>query len=461
MALCFCDEEVTTPTHSGAIVPDAPIVASFVTLLQEFSACFTSPSMASFVTLMAGWVLDLRRHTVTETIRAAGAVGRKHISSYHRFFSRARWTTDEVGLTLAALIIDGLPPAGVVRLVVDDTLGRHTGKRISGASMHRDPLLSTGRRPFFHWGHVWVVLAIELELFGKSWALPVLFRLHRSEKRCKAEKKPYGKLTEQARELVELLVKRYPQRRFELIGDAAYTNASLIKARPSNLTLIGRGRLDAALYAPAPRRRPGQMGRSRVRGKRLASPAWWAARKKTRWQKLVVTVYGRTVTVRVWVIDALWYVAAGSEVVRLVVVRDFPGHEKDDVFVCTDPKLSPRRIIESFSCSLEVTFHEAKGKLGFEDPQNRTERAVERTAPLALVSYSLTVLWFVQFGQRTRAARLPTLPWYTHKAGTTFSDMLATLRRASWRERLFDPASSPSDLRKRLRPLVDYVASAA
>ena len=253
---------------------DTPIVASFATLLQVFSGCFTAPSMASFVTLMAGWVLDLRRHTVTGVIRAAGAVvGHKHISSYHRFFSRARWTTDEVGLTLAALIIERLAPEGVIRLVVDDTLGRHTGKRISGASMHRDPLLSTGRRPFFHWGHVWVVLAIEVELLGKSWALPVLFRLHRSQKRCKAEKKPYAKLTQQARELAELLVKRYPERRFELIGDAAYTNAALIQARPANLTLIGRGRLDAALYASAPRRRPGQKGRSRVRGKRLASPA--------------------------------------------------------------------------------------------------------------------------------------------------------------------------------------------
>jgi SRSO17 transposase len=107
--------------------------------------------MGSFVTLMSGWVLDLRRHTVTEVIRAAGAVGRKHISSYHRFFSRARWTTDEVGLTLADLVVRRLAPRGVIRLVVDDTLGRHTGKRISGASMHRDPLLSTGRRPFFHW----------------------------------------------------------------------------------------------------------------------------------------------------------------------------------------------------------------------------------------------------------------------------------------------------------------------
>lgn len=133
--------------------------------------------------------------------------------------------------------------------------------------MHRDPLLSTGRRPFFRWGHVWVVLAIEVMLFDKSWALPVLFRLHRSEKRCKAEKKAYSKLTEQARELVELLAKRYPDRRFELLGDAAYTNATLIKSRPSNVTLIGRGRLDAALYAPAPTRRRGQMGRSRVRGK--------------------------------------------------------------------------------------------------------------------------------------------------------------------------------------------------
>ncbi len=142
-----------------------------------------------------------------------GLVGHKHISSYHRFFSRARWTTDEVGLTLAALSIQRLATQGVIRLVVDDTLGRHTGKCIAATSMHRDPLLSTGRRPFFHWGHVWVVLAIEVTLFDKSWALPVLFRLHRREKRCKAEKKQFQKLTEQAQELVELLAKRYLERR--------------------------------------------------------------------------------------------------------------------------------------------------------------------------------------------------------------------------------------------------------
>ena len=127
-------------------MPDALIVPTFVSLLQAFSGCFTSPSFESFVTLMTGWVLDLRRHTVTEVVRAAGAVGHKHISSYHRFFSRARWTTDAVGLKLTALVIERLAASGVIRLVVDDTLGRHTGKCLAAASVHRDPLLSTGRR---------------------------------------------------------------------------------------------------------------------------------------------------------------------------------------------------------------------------------------------------------------------------------------------------------------------------
>lgn len=442
---------------------DFLIVNSFGALLQGFAGCFTSPSASNFVTLMTGWVLDLRRHTVTQVVRAAGAVGKKHICSYHRFFSRGRWATDEIGLVLAALVIDQLSATGVVRLIVDDTLGRHTGKRIAAASMHRDPLLSTGRQLFFHWGHVWVVLAIEVTLFDKSWALPILFRLHRSEKRCKKEKRPYLKLTEQARELVELLAKRYPTRRFELLGDAAYTNSTLMKNRLPNITLIGRGRLDAALYAPVVPRHRGQMGRPRLRGRRVASPGARAKRADARWKKLVVQVYGRTVTVRVLVIDALWYVAAGSELVRHVVVRDFPGHERDDVFVSTDATLSPRGIIESFArrWSLEVTFHETKGKLGFEEPQNRTERAVERTAPFAFIAYTLVIVWYVLHGHNSRAAKLPSLPWYTHKAGVTFSDMLATLRRASWRQRLLDPAATTADLRKSLRPLVDYVASAA
>jgi hypothetical protein len=162
------------------------------------------------------------------------------------------------------------------------------------------------------------------------------------------------------------------------------------------------------------------------------------------------------------VIDALWYVAARSELVRLVVVRDFPGHERDDVFVSTDPSMDAKSIIETFArrWSLEHTFHECKGKLGFEDPQNRKDHAVERTAPMALWLHTLVVLWYLATGQHSRAARQPSLPWYT-KTAPTFSDMLATLRRASWAERLSIPCANIQTLRKRMRPLVEALSRIA
>jgi hypothetical protein len=446
-----------------ATVPDTTIVASFVALLQVFKPHFTAPTFHTFVTLACGWVLALGRHTVTAVVRAGNGVNWKHISSYHRFFSKSWWQLDELGLTLVRLIDAIIPKSDAVVVAVDDTLGRHTGKNIAGASMHRDPLLSTGKRPFFHWGHVWVVVGITISAFGKTWCLPVLFRLYRSRKRCDAEGRTHQCCTELAAELLAKLAKALPHRSLIVVGDAAYTNHSVIKGRPSNVTIIGRSRLDAAIYKPAPPRRQGQMGRPRVRGEKLPSPKAYAAAQDARWQSVNVTAYGRAATVKVLVIDALWYIVAGSELMRLVVVRDFPGHDHDDVFVCTDPSMSSEVIIKHFCrrWSLEVTFQETKGKLGFEEPQNRTELAVHRTAPFALCLYSLIVLWYLQAGKEIRAACPSKTPWYLSKTAPAFSDMLATLRRASWSERLLNPYGNDSTFRKRIEPLLACLDAAA
>jgi hypothetical protein len=79
--------------------------------------------------------------------------------------------------------------------------------------------------------------------------------------------------------------------------------------------------------------------------------------------------------------------------------------------------------------SIEETFHEGKGQLGFEEPQGWTRRAVERTAPTAMVLYSLIVLWFAAEGHRHY--RAPWRPGYRSKAGVCFTDMLSTLRLTS------------------------------
>lgn len=79
--------------------------------------------------------------------------------------------------------------------------------------------------------------------------------------------------------------------------------------------------------------------------------------------------------------------------------------------------MQPAAIIELFSerWALELAFFHAQGKLGFQDPQHRTEHAVAGTAPRALWLCSLVVLWYLRTGQHLRSARLGACPWYTSK----------------------------------------------
>jgi len=88
-------------------------------LLQGLSPTMTTPTFASLTTMLSGWVFA-RRHTVTRMILAAGGLADKHFSSYHRLFSRARWSLDTLGLAVFDLMQNFL--ASVVLLALDDTL---------------------------------------------------------------------------------------------------------------------------------------------------------------------------------------------------------------------------------------------------------------------------------------------------------------------------------------------------
>src|ERR671934_2773847 len=155
-------------------------------LLTAFGSCFQARSVVVFQWLVVGWILCQGRHTVTDIVLASGAVGERHISVFHRFFSRAAWTLDALGRVVFTLALKWLPADQPLVVLGDDTLARKSGKSIALASMHHDPLLSSARRPFARFGHVWVVLAVWLPLpvgSGRGFALPVLFRLYVGAKR--------------------------------------------------------------------------------------------------------------------------------------------------------------------------------------------------------------------------------------------------------------------------------------
>ncbi len=428
---------------------------SMLRCLALFENCFTSPSYRRFLTLITGWLLCVGKHTVTGVMRAAGVVGVREHSGFHRFFSRGAWEPDALGLVMLRLVLSLVRVESRVVLALDDTLARHTGKHISSAGMHRDALLSCQGRPFWHFGHNWIVLAVVIEFprWKKHFALPVLARLYRTEKVNKKLGEPHRKLTEMACELIRLVSEHFPERRFLLVADNNYVNRSVVRPLPSNIDLVGRGRMDAALYAPAPEY--SGRGRPRVRGRKLASPK----DRRGPWRRLEVQIYGRKTKVQVRVFDAVWYVVSHSRVLRFVVIRGWPGHDNDDVLMSTDLELDAAEVIADYCrrWSIEETFGWIKSRLGFEDPHNRTERAVQRTAPMALWTYSLTILWYARWARARERLPMRLAPWYTTKTAPSFSDMLATLRRQAWTLWLSDQARQDRLDQKELEPLLDAV----
>ena len=441
-------------------MPTPMIAESLAPLVATLAGCFTSPTYETFQHVLAGWILCINRHTVTGVLRASGAVGAKHHTSFHRFFRAARWCPDQLGLGLLRLVMKFVPANERIVVALDDTLGRHTGKKIRGASMHRDPLLSTRTRVFHHWGHVWVILAIVIRVrsWNKSFALPVLCRLYRSKTVCAEQGHDFYTKPQLAAQMLQLLARTLPQRQFYVVGDADYINGTVVGKRSSNIDVIGRARLDAALYALPTKQR---MGRPRKKGERLPSPNQ-RAQQPGGWSDLTVRAYGRDFTVQVKVFDAIWYRVGGNNLMRFVLIRGWPGHDNDDVLSSSDLSLDAKDIIELFCLrwSIEVTIQEAKGKLGFEEPQNRTDKAVERTAPMALWVYTLTVLWYLNLDKRLKSAQLPQYPWYS-KQVPAFSDMLAALRRETWRQRVLDPLPLRPREQKSIDSLLHQVGYAA
>ena len=112
------------------------------------------------------------------------------------------------------------------------------------------------------------------------------------------------------------------------------------------------------------------------------------------------------------------YKAGRDRLLTIVLVRDLEGKRPDQMFYGTKLDWTARQILSAYACrwAIECTFENCKQLLGLEDPANRLPKAVERTAPMALILYSLVVIWFHQTGHCL--LRFPFRPWYPEEART-------------------------------------------
>jgi hypothetical protein len=456
------------------------VTTSFRELLEAFQCVFTSPSFQTFVCLMTGWVLSHRRHFVTDLIWSSGCTHRGHHSRYHRFFSNATWKLDTMSWVLARLVVHVLMPTGIIELAVDDTLCRKRGLTIYGTGMHHDPLISSRAKPLTSWGHDWVVVTLIIRnqpwAPTKVWSLPLTFCLYRNRqgvtkgkkksqrggKKNKTTPKPANHRTrpELAVELISLLAGWLPSRHFVLTGDSAYGGQSVLSKLPSNVDLISHVHPKGAMYEPAPPVVEKRRGGPRKKGKRLSAMPEWAADKRQPWQTLEFDEFGLHATLQVKTRQALYYKAGGQRLLTIVLVRDLKGERPDQMFYCTRLTWTAREILSCYArrWSIEVTFENTKQLLGFEDPANRKPKAVERTAPMALMLYTLIIVWFHQAGHRY--LQFPDRPWYPQKEEPSFADMLTALRRQSWTEHFSQVLRKSGVARNYLTQIIEFLSLA-
>lgn len=448
---------------------DAALVTSWQNLCQLLAPAFTDPTAATFLQVATAWVLCTTRRTVSNLVRTIGSslLGRKasHWITYQRFFYRATWSLQDVSLLLLTQVVWPLvqqqAAEAVADLNIDDTTCGRSGKHVALAGYFKDASVSNTRATVVHWAHNWVIGAVALR--PKRWpnwvvSLPVLFTLYRKRPDGDAAH-PFATRQQIAAAMLRQTRQALPQARIRLAVDGQYATHEVVKeAAARGAMMVSRMRCDAAIYELPAARAKCRRGRPPQKGKRLPAPKELARRRRKGWRTIPVTIYGREVQRQVLSIVCLWYHVAKTTPVKLLIVRDPTGKEKDDYLFCTDPAADEKEIIERFAARwpIEGSIEEGKQLGGMEEVQGWCEHTVERQAPMALVVQTLVKAWYLRHGVDAQWAH-PQGPrvwkWMPAKDHPSYLDMLATLRHVLWTERITGNSHLGATVRQWLKPL--------
>src|ERR687886_1080310 len=288
--------------------------SGFASLLQSFAPLFDSRVWSYAQLLLVGAILAPGKRTVSSVLRIVGLGGEQHFQNYHRVLTGHRWDSRAASRILLRLLVGTFAPSGPLVVGLDDTIERRWGKKIQARGIYRDPVRSSRSHFVKTSGLRWLslMLLVEVPWAGRVWALPFLTVLAPSRRYDQKRQRRHKTLPDWGRQMVLQLRRWLPDRRLVLVVDSGYAALEFLGSlanRRQAITCITRLRLDAQLYAPAPPRYPGQIGRPRRKGKRLPSLRQRITDPKTRWRRITVPHwYGAGPrTLQIATATAVWY----------------------------------------------------------------------------------------------------------------------------------------------------------
>jgi hypothetical protein len=440
----------------------ASILTDALPVLLEFAPVFTQPTFRRFQVLLVAALLTTGRRTISNLLRTVRSLAPGAASSYHRVLSQARWSGLRLAALLARFVLRRFWPCGRVRIVGDDTVDEHRGKKVHGKARHRDPVRSSHSYTAYRYGHKWVVLAvlIQFPFAARPWAIPLLVALYRSKEDNRRRRRPHKTPAQLMALLLRILLRWFPDRQFVFAGDTGFGNhelAALAQQQQGRLTLVSRFYPDAQLYDLPPvvtGKRPAH--RPRKKGAKLPCPQEGVAQYET--QLAQVRWYGggwRDVALITGV--GHWYRSGAALVaVRWVYVHDLTGTHRDDYLYSTDPTMSAVAIVEEYTgrWNIETMFEEMRSYLGLETTRGWSRATVLRAAPCLFGLYGVVALLYGELRERGQAEGQ--VQW-AQKQGVTFSDAITAVRRWLWTEWVFARVDHDQAFAKLPDPLKEVV----
>jgi len=440
----------------------------FAIFVVAFEPLFSNSIWPQAQVLFIGAMLATGKRTVTAVLRIMGLSADQHFQNYHRVLNRAVWSSLAAARILLGLLVAAFVPSGPIVMGLDDTLERRRGAKIKAKGIYRDPVRSSHSHFVKASGLRWLnlMLLVTIPWAKRIWALPFLTALAPSERYSKTYKRQHKKLTAWAWQLL-LQARRWLRRRkLVVVADSSFAAISLLfnaQQLAEPICMITRLRLDAALYEPAAPRKPGQMGRTPLKGKRLPTLEEVLKNPQTKWTRVTLPQWygeGRRV-IDIASATAVWYHSGQPALpIRWVLIRDPKNKFEPQALLCTDLTIKPLQIVKWFVMRwrLEVTFEEVRAHLGFETQRQWSDLAIARSTPAILGLFSLVTLLAHQLA---KDGKLPVRQdaWY-QKSLPTFSDALAVVRQHLWQQMGFQTSPSQVDRQKVPNILLQRMAEA-
>jgi DDE superfamily endonuclease len=442
--------------------------SGFAPLLLAFAPLFRSSVWGYAQVLLLGAILAPGQRTVTAVLHIVGLGNEKHFQNYHRVLNRVRWSSRAASRILLALLVRAFAPSGPLLVGLDDTIERRWGQKIQARGIYRDPVRSSRSHFVKTSGLRWLslMLLVEIPWAGRVWALPFFTVLAPSERYHQKRQQRHKTLVNWGRQMILQLRRWLPERSIVLVVDSGYAALDFLGCLTNQrqpITCVTRLRLDAQLYAPAPPRRKGQIGRPRRQGVRLPSWQQRLTARKTVWRRITVPHWysDGPRTIQIATGTAVWY-RVGLPVVpiRWILIRDPQQQFRPQALLSTNLQVAPGQAVQWFVLrwQLETTLAKVRAKLGVESQRQWNDLAIARTTPCLLALFSLVTLLANNLHQRGKL--LPRQSAWYRKPQRTFSDAMAAVRQSLWACSLFAWSPQTQDQIEIPRALFQHLTEA-